>query len=260
MEIPTLVAHRGYASNFPENTLEGIEAAILAGACMVEIDIQCTADGIPVLIHDETLERTSSDSGNILQMKFERVRLLSAGEPDRFGQQFSQVSIPSLQDFVALMQKWPRVKAMVEVKEESLNAFGIPYVMDQVNAVLEPVKERCTIISYSSYALEYAREKYTFSVGWVLTTWDAAACDQAHTLNPEFIICNYTKVPEDVVTLWVGPWQWVLYEVTDPELALDLAELGVEYIETMAIKEMLADSDLRKKGCFALENINNNDS
>ena len=257
MQIPTLVAHRGYASNFPENTLEGIEAAILAGACMVEIDIQCTADGIPVLIHDETLDRTSRDSGNILQMKFERVRMLSAGEPERFGQQFSPVRIPSLQDFVALMQKWPRVKAMVEIKEESLNAFGIPYVMDQVDAVMGPVKERCTIVSYSIDAREYAIDKHAFPVGWVLTTWDAASCEQAHTLNPEFIISNHTKIPEDVVTLWVGPWQWVLYEVIDPELALDLAELGADYIETMAIREMLEDPDLRRKGCFALENISN---
>lgn len=253
MEIPTLVAHRGYARNYPENTLEGIEAAILAGACMVEIDIQCTADGIPVLIHDEMLNRTSSESGHILKMQFERARMISVGEPERFGHHFSQARIPSLQDFVALMQKWPRVKAFVEIKEESLEAFGIPYVLDQINAVLEPVKNRCIVISYNKEALEYARDINASSIGWILGEWDAASCDLAHTLNPDYIICNYTKIPDDAVTLWVGPWHWALYEVDEPELALKLAKLGVEFIETMAIKEMLEDSELHKKGCFSPE-------
>lgn len=251
MEIPTLVAHRGYAKNFPENTLEGIEAAIVAGACMVEIDIQCTADGIPVLIHDEMLNRTSSESGHILKMQFERVRMMNAGEPERFGHQFSQVRIPSLQDFVALMQKWPNMRAFIEIKEESLSAFGIPHVLDRVNAILEPVRDRCIVISYDLEALEYTRDISTTSIGWILKKWDAVSCDHAHSLNPDFIISNYKKIPDDAVTLWVGPWQWVLYEVDTPDLALELAELGVGFIETMAIKEMLADPELYKRGCFS---------
>ena len=55
MDIPELVAHRGYALHYPENTLIGIEAAIRAGARYVEVDVQLSADKVPVLFHDRTL-------------------------------------------------------------------------------------------------------------------------------------------------------------------------------------------------------------
>lgn len=247
MEIPTLVAHRGYALNFPENTLEGIEAAIVAGACMVEVDVQCTADGIPVLIHDEMLNRTSTESGHILKMQFERVRTVNASEPEKFGQQFSQVRIPSLQDLVVLLQKWSKVQAFIEIKQESLDEFGVPYVLDRVNDILEPIKDRCIVISFNLESLEYTRDISTLEIGWILEQMDATSCDQAHSLNPDFLICNYKKIPDDAVTLWTGPWQWVLYEIDKPELALELANMGVAFIETMAIKEMLEDPDLRTR-------------
>jgi glycerophosphoryl diester phosphodiesterase len=140
------------------------------------------------------------------------------------------------------------VQAFIEIKEESLDAFGIPYVLDRVNAILEPIKDRCIVISYSFEALQYTRDISTSAIGWILGQMDAASCDQAHSLNPDYLICNYKKIPDDAVTLWTGPWQWVLYEIDKPELALELAKIGVEFIETMAIQEMLEDPDLRTRG------------
>ena len=55
---PQLVAHRGYSSQYPENTLLAIEQAFIAGACFVECDVQLTQDGVPVLLHDVTQSRT----------------------------------------------------------------------------------------------------------------------------------------------------------------------------------------------------------
>jgi len=65
MPAPKLVAHRGYARRFPENTLAAVEGAIHAGAHFVEIDVQLTSDGYPVLFHDRTTERMCGEPGSI---------------------------------------------------------------------------------------------------------------------------------------------------------------------------------------------------
>ena len=54
-----LLAHRGWASRYPENSRAGIEAALQAGVRSVEIDIQLSGDSVPMVIHDATLERTA---------------------------------------------------------------------------------------------------------------------------------------------------------------------------------------------------------
>ena len=61
----------------------------------------------------------------------------------------------------------------------------------------------------------------------------------ADELAPDLIICNYTKIPDEDDALWLGEWEWMLYEVTDPEIAFKWASRGVKYIETMAFSEMM---------------------
>ncbi len=73
MEIPQLVAHRGYPRRYPENTLQGIQAAIDAGARYVEFDVQITADGVPILMHDVSLMRTAGKRGRVVNMDFEKL-------------------------------------------------------------------------------------------------------------------------------------------------------------------------------------------
>ncbi|MGB5604522.1 MAG: glycerophosphodiester phosphodiesterase family protein, partial [Gammaproteobacteria bacterium] len=57
--IPVLVAHRGYMEKYPENSLSSIEAALQAGACMVEFDVQMDANGQLLLLHDDNFKRTA---------------------------------------------------------------------------------------------------------------------------------------------------------------------------------------------------------
>ena len=59
---PWVVAHRGYSGRYPENTASAFEAAIGASADMIELDVCLTKDRIPVVIHDQTLERTTAVS------------------------------------------------------------------------------------------------------------------------------------------------------------------------------------------------------
>ena len=250
MDIPILVAHRGDVQNYPENTLEGIEAALRVGACVIEFDVQLTRDGVPIIYHDDTLQRTSGVRERLFDLKYEQLQQYSAGEVDRLGDKFRAIKIPILSQLVSMLKSWPRVMIMVEIKEESLEEFGCKNVVDRIMEILAPIKEQCIIISYDADSLDYSRVAGDYLIGWVLHRWDDKSKQHAQELNPDYMICNYKKVSLGENGLWPGPWQWVLYEVVDPELALELATRGAAYVETMEIKKMLLHPVLSRAKCF----------
>src|SRR3569833_307003 len=226
MEIPQLVAHRGYPRRYPENTLESIAAAIHAGACYVEFDVQVTADGVPVLLHDESLMRTTGTRGRIVNTNLEKLAELSANEPKRFGTRHRNLTIPTLAATVDLLKQHPRVTPFVELKEESLEAHGREKVVKNVLAILEPLKSRYVIISYDALSLRTARAMGARRIGWVMRAWNEEAKSKATELVPDYLICNYTKLPKDESEpLWFGPWKWMFYEVTQARLGLSLYAL-----------------------------------
>ena len=73
------IAHRGASGKFPENTLPAFAAAIEAGAQMCELDAQLTRDGTAVVIHDETVDRTTNGRGAVAAMSLAEIRRLDAG-------------------------------------------------------------------------------------------------------------------------------------------------------------------------------------
>lgn len=74
----TVVAHRGYACCNPENTLEAIEASIAAGAEAVEMDVHMTRDGVPVLMHDPSLDRTTDSRGPLRNYRVDQLASVNA--------------------------------------------------------------------------------------------------------------------------------------------------------------------------------------
>ena len=76
---PWVVAHRGYRGKFPENTLAAFEAAIDVEADMIELDVCLTSDRVPVVIHDETLDRTTDGKGLVSEHSLSDLKKLDAG-------------------------------------------------------------------------------------------------------------------------------------------------------------------------------------
>jgi len=245
--IPLLVAHRGYTARYPENTLPGCEAALQAGACYLEIDIQLTADAVPVLCHDHNLLRTTGHDALITDTRSQQLHRLDAAERQRLGNALPPTAIPTLYEFVELLQQWPQAQAFIEIKEESLEVFGLQKVTRQVLDALAPVQARCILISYNADILRSVRQQGDWSTGWVLHDYDQASRDSAHSWLPDYLICNYRKVGD--APLWPGPWQWVLYEITDAKLALELYHRGAQMIETMTIGDLLQDPVLARGRC-----------
>lgn len=110
---PRIVAHRGGGLLAPENTLAGIRLARNLGFVGVEFDVKLTADGIPVLMHDDTLERTTDGSGAVAQTSYKEIARLDAG--GWFGNEFSGEPVPSFAAASALCRE-AGVWANVEIK------------------------------------------------------------------------------------------------------------------------------------------------
>lgn len=252
MSLPKLVAHRGYAKCFPENTLLALSKAIDCGACFIEFDVQVCADGTPVIHHDPSLERTTGENKNLLEASYESIKEIEVYEPGKFGEQFKGqgLSIPCLADVVPLLKNAPQVTAFVELKDESLQRHSLEKVLDRVLEILQAVLSQCCIIAYNPSVIRAVQKRGSLQTGWVLTRWSEASQKEAQGLAPNFMICNYQKIPSASNALWEGPWRWCFYEVLTPELALELHSRGADLIETMDICGMLADPRLRTGGCF----------
>ncbi len=111
--LPRLVAHRGGGKLAPENTLAAIRVGHAHGYRMVEFDAMLSRDGVPVLIHDETLERTTNGHGRVCDLTLDELRQLDAGS--WFGAEFAGEKIPTLEQALLLCQSLS-VMANVEIK------------------------------------------------------------------------------------------------------------------------------------------------
>jgi glycerophosphoryl diester phosphodiesterase len=246
--IPGLVAHRGDMQAYPENTWLGLEAALKAGACWIEFDLQMCADGRFILLHDADFKRAANTPVSVFDSNTERLMAISVHEPARLGERYAPQPVTDLDSVLLKLAAFPNARAMVEIKQESLEQWGLERVMAALLEKLHPYHSQCVLISYSHRALRYARERGSIDIGWVLDVYDQAHFSRAKTLNPQFLICNESKVPQQE-TPWTGPWQWMLYDISDPALALQWAARGIELIETRSIGTMLQDPVLARKAC-----------
>lgn len=101
LKIPKIIGHRGAAAYAPENTLEGIRTAADMGIKWVELDVKLTKDQVPIIFHDEDLERITGSSGLIAQTNYEDLRDLDVGL--WFGDSFSGLHIPTLEEAVDVL-------------------------------------------------------------------------------------------------------------------------------------------------------------
>jgi glycerophosphoryl diester phosphodiesterase len=235
---PVLVAHRGDQTNYPENTLSSLASAIAAGAQAIEFDVQMTADLVPVLFHDDSMLRMSGVRKSLLDCEFKDIEEYRASYPERFGQRFQTTAIATLYETVELLRSYPQVKIFVEVKRESLARFGIGETLMKIFDAIEPIREQCVVISFEYNALAVAREMEGYKIGWVLKHYDDETRAAAELLQPEILCCNLEKIPEKD-GLWRGPWQWMLYQTSEPSKVESYGAMGVDYLETDDITAML---------------------
>ena len=96
---PKLIGHRGVKNLSPENTLDSIKLAHKLGLKWVEIDVKISKDSVPILLHDDTLERTTNGKGSPTDFKYDDLKKLDAGFS--FYSYFTKICIPTLKQVLS---------------------------------------------------------------------------------------------------------------------------------------------------------------
>ena len=126
-EKPLIMGHRGYQARYPENTMVSFMAAVEAGAQFVELDVTLTRDQQVVVMHDETVDRTTDGSGPVSAYDLEGLRQLDAGS--WFHPRFAEARVPSLKD--VLQQVAPRAHINIEIKSHQKTDPGSIGLVEQ---------------------------------------------------------------------------------------------------------------------------------
>ncbi|MBU0602597.1 MAG: glycerophosphodiester phosphodiesterase [Gammaproteobacteria bacterium] len=154
---PLWIAHRGGGGAAPENTLAALRTGAAAGFRMVEFDVMLSRDGVPVLMHDETLDRTTNGQGNVNSRDCAELERLDAGS--RHGAAFAGERIPTLATALDTLLSLG-LAANIEIKP----AAGFERETGEVAARLVAARWPGTAVppllsSFSQVALAAAREE-----------------------------------------------------------------------------------------------------
>ena len=157
-----ILGHRGASREAPENTLAAFDLALQQGADGIEFDVRFSADGVPMVIHDSRLERTTSGRGRVDALSARELRRLDAGAwfneryPARAKASFRGLKIPLLAEALAWVRE-TRCLAYLEIKRErELNGGFEEKVLAAIREARVP--DRVVVISFQPAMLERLRE------------------------------------------------------------------------------------------------------
>jgi glycerophosphoryl diester phosphodiesterase len=213
----SIVAHRGASAHEPENTLRSIRTALNSAVEFVEVDARESSDGYVVLIHDETVDRTTDGRGCVKEMTLKELRGLDAGLGER---------IPTLQE--AIDEVRGRANLVVEVKE--------PGVVEEVVRIFEENRVEGDFVASSFYHRAVERVKMLnpkIRTGVIFSSQPIKPKDLALEAEAEILLPRWVYVDSSMVGeaheegLLVFPWT-----VDDLETMRRLAEMGVDGIVT----------------------------
>ncbi len=149
-----LAGHRGWCSDYPENTMAGFRAALEQDVDMLEFDLNLTRDKRLVVIHDETVDRTTDGTGVIREMDFDELRALDAGV--KKNARFAGERIPAFEELCELITEYPHLMLNVEIKERTVETADLAVAMINRYGFLD----RCVFTCFDARILEYLHDAY----------------------------------------------------------------------------------------------------
>jgi glycerophosphoryl diester phosphodiesterase len=226
------VGHRGGGTLAPENTLAGIRKAAAAGLAAVEFDVMLSADNVPVLIHDEALERTTDGRGAVAETPYARLAELDAGA--WFGREFRGEHLPSLEQAGKLCVElglWVNV----EIKPaQGFEAETGAVAAKLAQALWREVSPAPLLSSFHPASLEAARESAPgLARGFLTERIEPGWAKTASALECVSLHCNCEYLTQAQVDEVRAAGRWLLcYTVNDPDSARRLFSWGVDAIFT----------------------------
>jgi glycerophosphoryl diester phosphodiesterase len=240
---PLSVAHRGHSIAYPENTLEAYRKAIELGIEMIECDVNIASDGKLVMMHDPTLDRTTTGSGRVSASTWEEIQRLDAGS--KFKPEFAGVQVPSSEETL-LLYKDAGILSCFEVKggdaeESNRIALGLVELF-----IKHDMLEKAFMSSYYHEALQLAQSRCPDLLLAPERLPDDAPADpaeavrQAKSFSAPVIQHQYTVLTEEVVRVLhkneIAVWSW---STTDEESMVFSIQLGADALMGDDVQLML---------------------
>jgi len=226
---PMVIAHRGFSGRYPENTLRSFREALKLPVDAVELDVRRTKDGVLVVIHDETVDRTTNGKGRVRDLTWDEIRRLDAGSWK--GKEFAGERIPRLEEALELINGQKVV--FLEVKE--------PDTSEQVVEVLRRFDAFSWVKlgSFHAEAIASAKKLAPEISSSLIGSARVGASDEtfanfvkeALRCGANSVTVNYAGLTPERVRychqrcIFVGTWT-----VNDAQLAKRMVELGVDAI------------------------------
>ena len=226
MTTPCVVGHRGAMAYEPENTLRSFARAIGYGCCRIELDVHGSKDGHLVLLHDDTLDRTTNGSGYVWDYTLEELKRLDAGEGEK---------IPTLQEVLDLIRG--KIRLLLEIKQEGIEA-------DVISLIDENELEDEIVISsfFESVLLKVTELNPSIGTFPLFRVWDALPdiADAAKRLSMQTIGANWRTGTAEVVQ---EAHRLGLLVHTSIPVRLDLqqTEVAVQRVCDLGVDEILSD-------------------
>jgi glycerophosphoryl diester phosphodiesterase len=217
-----VIAHRGASSYAPENTLAAFDLALQMGVRHIELDVDFTSDGHIVVIHDDTVDRTTNGSGPVTSHTLAALREFDAGS--WFGAKFAGERIPTFDEVLARYKG--RVHIHTEIKGHS------SYLSQRTADLIRQhdMEEQVTITSFQNMRLEemraYAPELPT---GWLVVEVSDAMITQARGMGlTQLCPRANTVTPELVRRLHAEGFVARAWGVTTEELMQQVVQAGAD--------------------------------
>jgi glycerophosphoryl diester phosphodiesterase len=234
-----IIAHRGFSARAPENTMAAVELGVSAGADAVEFDLHVTGDGVPVLLHDSTLDRTTDRTGPVADVTFAELRAADAGS--WFSAEYAGEPVPSVEEVLVRLAP-TEVRIYPEVKRtgrpEELHAVaGIARSLDLV--------ERTVFISMDWDALDTIREEVPEArVGYIVERPRRADEAIARARGDRHALVDFdarilVALPRYAERARADGVPLAAWTVNTVEMASRLLELGVPRITTNEVSDLV---------------------
>lgn len=220
-DTPLIIAHRGASAAAPENTLAAFGLAAEEGAHGVELDVRLSADGNVVVIHDATVDRTTSDTGAVADLTTDQLRSLDAG----MGQ-----AIPTLDDVFQTFG--PALLYNVELKGAGFSDRGLAAaVADRIAAY--HLQNQVVVSAFNPFALRRARRSLSRST-MVGRLWRRGPRWLAHAFAQTEADHPHHSLVDQAYSEWARRhlYRVHVWTVDDAGDARRLASLGVHAIIT----------------------------
>ena len=235
-----VLAHRGGGALAPENTLAGIEVGLAHGYRAIEFDAMLAADAVPVLIHDDTLDRTTDGTGAVASYTATELTRLDAGA--WMGPRFAGTRLPLLTEAIAYCRRngiWINIEIKPAPGHELATGTEVATVAARAYADLvrrggdaaANVEPQVPLLSsFAPEALAAARKSASdlprgLLVGAVPGDWE----DQVGTLGCISLHCSHTHLTQALARAVKDAGYWLFcYTVNDPQRARALFDWGVD--------------------------------